>query len=46
MHYLRRFTSHDELVSAIERYPDFYNNRSYLFRLKCMTPMGFHRAAV
>ena len=46
MYYLKKFTSREELVSAIERYLDFYNNRRYQLRLKCMTPMEFHRAAV
>ena len=32
-------------VSAIEQYLYFYNNKRYQLRLKCMTPMEFHRAA-
>ena len=34
-----------EELSAIERYLNFYNNKRYQQRLKCMTPMEFHRAA-
>ena len=45
MYYLRKFTSHDDLISAIEQYLYFYNNKRYQLRLKCMTPMEFHRAA-
>ena len=46
MYYLRRFTSRDNLISAIERYLHFYNNKRYQQRLKCRTPMEVHRAAV
>ena len=45
MYYLRKFVSRDDLISAIEQYLDFYNNKRYQQRLKCMTPMEFHRAA-
>lgn len=45
MYDLRKFTSGDDLISAIERYLFFYNNRQYQQRLKCMTPMEFHRIA-
>ena len=45
MYYLRKFTSRDDLISSIERYLYFYNNKRYQQRLKCMTPMEFHRAA-
>ena len=45
MYYLRKFTSRDDLISAIERYLNFYNNKRYQQRLKCMTPMEFHHAA-
>ena len=45
IYYLRKFTSRDDLISAIERYLHFYNNKRYQQRLKCMTPMEFHRAA-
>ena len=45
MYYLGKFTSHDDLISEIEHYLPFYNNKRYRQRLKCMTPMEFHRAA-
>ena len=45
MYYLRKFTSRDDMISAIDHYLDFYNNKRYQQRLKCMTPMEFHRAA-
>ena len=34
-----------EELSAIERYLNFYNNKCYQQRLKCMPPMEFHCAA-
>ena len=34
-----------EELSAIERYLNFYNNKRYQQRLRCMTPMEFHCAA-
>ena len=45
MYYLKKFASRDDLSSAIEQYLNFYNNKRYQQRLKCMTPMEFHRAA-
>lgn len=41
MYYLRKYTSRDDLISAIERYLYFYNNKRYRQRLKRMTPMEF-----
>lgn len=45
MYYLKKFTSKDELIKAIENYVDFYNTRRYQLKLKCMTPMEYHLAA-
>ena len=45
MYYLRKYTSRDDLSLAIEHYLYFYNNNRYQQRLRCMTPMEFHRAA-
>ena len=44
MYYLRKFTSMEELTVAIENYISFYNSGRYQKRLRCMTPMEFHRA--
>jgi len=44
MYYLRKFTSADELITAIERYITFYNTKRYQKRLHSMTPMEFHYA--
>ena len=44
MYYLRKFTTAEELTSAIENYISFYNTRRYQRRLRCMTPMEFHHA--
>src|SRR5574344_281664 len=46
MYYLRKFTSTDELIAAIEKYITFYNTKRYQKRLRCMTPMEFHRAVL
>lgn len=42
--YLKRFTSREELVSAIEEYIRFYNTRRYQKRLNCMTPCEYYFA--
>lgn len=42
MYYLRRFTSREALVSAIENYIRFYNTRRYQKRLNCMSPYEYY----
>ena len=42
MYYLRKFTSKEELTSAIEAYITYYNTRRYQLRLNCMTPIEYH----
>ena len=44
MYYLRKFSSEDELIAAVEDYLMFYNTRRYQRRLGCMTPLEFHFA--
>jgi transposase InsO family protein len=44
MYYLRRFTSKEELISAIVEYIDYYNTKRYQLKLNCMTPMEYHEA--
>ena len=44
MYYLRKFTSREELVSAIENYIHFYNTCRYQKRLNCMTPCEYYFA--
>lgn len=44
MYYLKKFTSKQELEIAIENYIEYYNNRRFQLKLKCMTPMEFHAA--
>ena len=44
MYYLRRFTSKEELISAIVEYIDYYNTKQYQLKLNCMTPMECHEA--
>ena len=45
MYYLRKFSSKEELTTAIENYIEFYNTKRYQLKLKCMTPMEYHSAA-
>ncbi len=45
MYSFRKLTLRDDLISAIVVISVFYNNKRYQQRLKCMTPMEFHRAA-
>ena len=45
MYYLKKFTSRESLVSAIENYIHFYNTRRYQKRLNCMTPCEYYLAA-
>ena len=44
MYYLKKFTSRESLVSAIENYIHFYNTRRYQKRLNCMTPCEYYLA--
>ncbi len=46
MYYLKKFTSRDSLVSAIEDYIHFYNTRRYQKRLNCMTPCEYYFSTV
>jgi putative transposase len=46
MYYLHKFTSAEELITAIEDYITFYNTKRYQKRLHCMTPMEFYCAAL
>jgi len=41
MYYLKKFTSRESLVSAIENYIHLYNTRRYQKRLNCMTPCEY-----
>lgn len=45
MYYLKKFTSREILVSAIEDYIHYYNTRRYQKRLNCMTPCEYYLAA-
>ena len=44
IYYLKKFTSLEELVSAIENYIHFYNTRRYQKRLNYMTPCEYYFA--
>jgi putative transposase len=41
MYYLKHFYLYDELEQAVINYIDFYNNKRYQKRLKCMTPLEY-----
>ena len=44
MYYLKKFTSRESLVSAIENYIRFDNTRRYQKHLNCMTPCEYYFA--
>lgn len=46
MYYLKKFTSKDKLISAIESYITYYNTKRYQLKLNCMTPMEYHNEYV
>lgn len=41
MYYLRKFNTYSELETAVIEYINYYNNRRYQKRLKCMTPIEY-----
>lgn len=41
MYYLKKFTTYDELKTAIIDYIKYYNSGRYQKRLKCMTPLEY-----
>lgn len=43
MYYLRKFKTFEELKEAVVEYIDYYNNRRYQKRLKCMAPIEYRR---
>ncbi len=44
--YGHTFTSREQLISTIESYIDYYNNRRYQHRLFIQTPMQAHVSAI
>ena len=44
--YGHTFTSREQLISTIENYIDYYNNRRYQHRLFIQTPMQAHVSAM
>jgi len=42
MYYLHKFNDYDTLKVAVEKYINYYNNKRYQRRLKCMSPLEFH----
>ena len=45
-YYGHTFTSREQLISTIESYIDYYNNRRYQHRLFIQTPMQAHVSAM
>jgi len=43
MYYLHKFEDYESLKKSIEDYIEYYNNRRYQKRLKCMTPIEYQR---
>lgn len=43
MYYLNKFSTYEALTTAITEYIDYYNNDRYQEKLKCMSPMEYHR---
>ena len=41
MYYLHKFNDYESLKKSIEEYIEYYNNRRYQKRLKCMTPIEY-----
>lgn len=41
MYDLKKFKTYDELVTTINDYIDYYNNKRYQKRLNCMTPLEY-----
>lgn len=44
MYYLRKFTSKEDLSTAIEKYISYYNTGRYQIKLSSMIPMEYHEA--
>ena len=44
MYYLKKFTSREELIKAIEGYITYYNTKRYQIKLSCMTPIEYNEA--
>jgi putative transposase len=43
MYYLHKFEHYESLKSAIEKYINYYNNKRYQKRLRCMAPMEYQK---
>lgn len=46
MYHIRKFSTYEELESAITKYMDFYNSKRYQKRLNCMTPLEYRQYLV
>lgn len=42
MYYLHKFNDYGSLEAAVSKYINYYNNKRYQRRLKCMSPLEFH----
>ena len=46
MYYLNKFYTPDNLINSIEEYIEFYNNKRFQAKLKCLTPMEYRNQAL
>ena len=46
MYYLNKFYTPDNLINSIEEYIEFYNNKRFQVKLKCLTPMEYRNQAL
>lgn len=46
MYDLNKFYTSDSLINSIEEYIEFYNNKRFQAKLKCLTPMEYRNQAL
>lgn len=46
MYYLNKFYTPHNLINSIKEYIEFYNNKRFQAKLKCLTPMEYRNQAL
>ena len=46
MYYINKFYTPDNLINSIKEYIEFYNNKRFQAKLKCLTPMEYRNQAL
>ena len=46
MHYISKFYSAKNLIQSIKDYIEFYNNKRFQAKLKCLAPMEYRNQAL